>query len=175
MNCTEAYSSAYAKVGRVPVAVLGLMFFAGLFLLQVSARTLGVPDPAHVGVYAFALGVPGVAFAAYLAAASWFVLHVVCLLCVTIDVATLGVCVIGGLMTRFSLASVPARLARDLKALGARPAAVGPRPWRSSARRLALIGVFPRAAAEPVFAADGVPPSSRRRRRPPSRCRRTTS
>jgi uncharacterized membrane protein/protein-disulfide isomerase len=156
VNCTEAYSSAYAKVGQVPVALLGVMFFTGLFLLQVSARALRVPDPAHVGGYAFVLAVPGVAFAAYLAAASWFVLHVVCLLCVTIDIATLGVCVIGGLMTRFSLVSVPARLARDLKALGARPAAVA-LTLAFVAGALALVGAFPRAAAEPVFAADGVP------------------
>ena len=75
-----------------------------------SARgVLRVPDPAHVGAYVFVLSLPGVAFAAYLAIASWLVLHVVCLLCVTIDVATLGVCVIGALMTRFPFASLPGR------------------------------------------------------------------
>jgi protein-disulfide isomerase len=64
--------------------------------------------------------------------------------------------VIGGLMTRFSLASVPARLVRDLKALGARPAAVA-LTLAFVAGGLALVGVFPRAAAEPVFASDGMP------------------
>ena len=33
-----------------------------------------MPDPAHVGAYAFVLALPGVAFAAYLAVASWAVL-----------------------------------------------------------------------------------------------------
>ena len=124
VNCTQAYGSAYGKLAGVPVAVLGVLFFAGLLLLQLSARVWRVPDPAHVGAYVFLLSLPGVAFAAYLAMASWFVLHVVCLLCVTIDVATLGVCVIGALMTRFPFASLPGRLARDLKGLLARPAAV---------------------------------------------------
>jgi len=153
VNCTHAYSSAYGKLAGVPVAVLGVLFFGGVLLLQVGARFLHVPEPAHVGSYAFLLALPGVAFAAYLAIASWLVLHVVCLLCVTIDVATLGVCVIGGLMTRFSLVSVPARLARDLKALASRPAAVA-LAVAFIAGATALVGLFPRAAAEPVFASE---------------------
>jgi protein-disulfide isomerase/uncharacterized membrane protein len=156
VNCTQAYSSAYGKLGGVPVAVLGVVFFGGLLALQAGARLFGVPDPAHVGAYAFVLSVPGVAFAAYLAVASWAVLHVDCLLCVTIDVATLGVCVIGALMTRFPFASIPARLGRDLKALAGRPAALVP-AGVFVLGALALLAGFPRAAAEPVFASGAVP------------------
>lgn len=157
VNCTEAYSSAYGKLAGVPVAVLGVLFFGGLLMLQVSSRVMGVPDPAHVGAYAFLLSLPGVAFAAYLAIASWFVLGVVCLLCVAIDVATLGVCVIGALMTRFPFASLPGRLAGDLKLLRARPtAAVFGAAFVAAA--IALLALFPRAAAEPVFASDGEVP-----------------
>ena len=97
------------------------------------------------------------AFAAYLAIASWLVLHVVCLLCVTIDVATLGVCVIGALMTRFPFASLPGRLARDIKGLLARPAAVAFGAVFVAAA-IALLALFPRAAAEPVFASSGETP-----------------
>ncbi len=157
VNCTEAYASTYGKLAGVPVAILGVVFFAGLLLLQTSARVFRVPDPAHVGAYAFALSLPGVAFAAYLAIASWLVLHVVCLLCVTIDLATLGVCVIGALMTRFPFASLPSRIARDLKGLAARPAAVA-LGLAFAAAAIALVALFPRAAAEPVFAADGAAP-----------------
>ncbi len=157
VNCTSAYSSAYGKLAGVPVAVLGLLFFGGLLVLQVSARVLRVPDPAHVGAYVFLLSLPGVAFAAYLAIASWLVLHVVCLLCVTIDVATLGVCVIGALMTRFPFASVPGRVTRDLKGLLARPAAIALGVGFVAAA-LALLALFPRAAAEPVFASSGEVP-----------------
>jgi protein-disulfide isomerase len=156
VNCTQAYSSAYGKLAGVPVAVLGVVFFGALLALQAGARLLGVPDPAHVGAYVFVLSVPGVAFAAYLAVASWAVLHVVCLLCVTIDVATLGVCVIGALMTRFPFASLPARLGRDLKAVAARPAALVLAGAFATAA-LALVFGFPRAAAEPVFASGAVP------------------
>lgn len=156
VNCTQAYSSAYGKLGGVPVAVLGVVFFGALLALQAGARLLGVPDPAHAGAYVFVLSVPGVAFAAYLAVASWAVLHVVCLLCVTIDVATLAVCVIGALMTRFPFASLPARLGRDVKALAARPAALA-LAGVFAAGALALVVGFPRAAAEPVFASGAVP------------------
>lgn len=154
VNCTTAYGSAYGKLGGIPVAVLGLLFFGGLLVLQAGARFLRVPDPTHVGAYVFLLSLPGVAFAAYLAIASWLVLHVVCLLCVTIDVATLGVCVIGALMTRFPFASVPGRLGRDLKGLLARPAALALGAGFVAAA-IALLALFPRAAAEPVFAAGG--------------------
>ena len=157
VNCTEAYSSAYGKLGGIPVALLGVVFFGGLLLLQASARLLRVPDPVHVGAYAFALSLPGVAFAAYLALASWLVLKVVCLLCVTIDVATLGVCVIGALMTRFPFASLPGRLARDVKALLARPAALG-LGLGFAAATIALIALFPHAAEEPLLAAGGEAP-----------------
>jgi uncharacterized membrane protein/protein-disulfide isomerase len=157
VNCTDAYSSAYGKVAGVPVAVLGVLFFAGLLVLQLSARVLRVPEPAHVGAYAFLLGLPGIAFAAYLAIASWFVLRVVCLLCVAIDLATLGVCVIGALMTRFPFASLPGRLAADLKSLRARPgAAIVGAAFVAAA--VALLALFPRGAAEPVFAAEGATP-----------------
>ena len=157
VNCTDAYGSAYGKLWGVPVALLGVVFFGGLLLLQVSARLLRVPDPANVGAYAFAASLPGLAFAAYLAAASWLVLKVVCLLCVTIDVATIGVCVIGALMTRFPFASFPGRVARDLKGLLARPAAVA-LGAAFAAVVVALVAFFPRAAAEPVFAAAGEAP-----------------
>jgi uncharacterized membrane protein/protein-disulfide isomerase len=157
VNCTEAYASAYGTFAGVPVAVLGLLFFGALLILQVSARSVRVPDPGHVGAYAFLLSLPGVAFAAYLAFASWFVLRVVCLLCVTIDLATLGVCVTGALMTRFPFASVPGRLAGDLKSLRARPAAAA---FGAAfvAAAVALLALFPRAAAEPVCAAGGEAP-----------------
>ena len=157
VNCTEAYSSAYGKLGGVPVAVLGVLFFGALLLLQLSSRVLRVPDPAHVGAYVFVLSLPGVGFAAYLAIASWVVLRVVCLLCVTIDVATLGACVIGALMTRFPFASLPGRLARDVKALLARPAALG-LGLGFAAAAIALIALFPHAAAEPLLAAGGEAP-----------------
>jgi protein-disulfide isomerase len=59
-------------------------------------------------------------------------------------------------MTRFSLASVPARLARDLTSLGARPLALAV-ALAFAAGALALVGVFPRGAAEPVFASGATP------------------
>ena len=157
VNCTEAYSSAYGKVVGVPVAVLGLVFFAGLLVLQASAR--GVRRPRSRARRRLRLRAVGARrrlrrLPAY---ASWLVLHVVCLLCVTIDVATLGVCVLGGLMTRFPFASLPGRVARDLKALAARPAALAlAAPFVAAA--LGAGRLFPRSAAEPVFAAGGEAP-----------------
>ena len=164
VNCTEAYSSAYGKLGgraggrarrrvlRRPAPAPGERAAAA----RVPTRRTSAPT-------SFALSLPGVAFAAYLAMASWLVLHVVCLLCVTIDVATLGVCVIGALMTRFPFASLPGR-ARPRPRRRCWPG----RPRSASALRfvaaaIALIALFPRArpragvrrraARRPMFAA----------------------
>ena len=60
-----------------------------------SARG-GTPAATNVESYIFALAVPALAFSAWLAYASWFVLHVVCLLCLATYVAVAGVFLVTG-------------------------------------------------------------------------------
>jgi protein-disulfide isomerase/uncharacterized membrane protein len=124
VSCTDAYLSAYGKLFGVSVALLGLCWFAGAFLLQLSARITGVPQPENVPGYLFVLSIPALAFSLYLAYAAFFILHTVCLLCLTADACVIAIFVLSGIATEFSMTSFPGRVARDLKNLVARPVAL---------------------------------------------------
>jgi protein-disulfide isomerase/uncharacterized membrane protein len=155
LNCTDAYRSAYGTLAGVPVALLGACFFVLLLLLQAGARA-GTPASANVASYAFALSVPGLLFAAYLAHASWFVLHVVCVLCLSTYVAVAGVFLVAGFSTRFSMTTLSDRFLRDLRVFKTRPAAI-------AVAALFVVGTagllrfFPK---EPDFSGPIVPPEA---------------
>jgi uncharacterized membrane protein/protein-disulfide isomerase len=124
VSCTDAYLSAYGQLFGVSVSLLGLCWFTGALLLQLSSRATGVPQPENVPGYLFVLSIPALAFALYLAYAAFFVLHTVCLLCLTADLSIIAIFVLSGIATEFSMTSFPGRVARDLKMLGARPIAL---------------------------------------------------
>jgi protein-disulfide isomerase/uncharacterized membrane protein len=123
-NCTNAYLSPYGSFAGLPVALLGLFWFGLTIFLLVSARASGVPKDDHVPGYLFALSVPALAFALYLGYAAFFVLKTVCVLCVLTYVSIAVIFAVSGMTTKFSLTTLPARFARDLKALVATPAAL---------------------------------------------------
>jgi protein-disulfide isomerase/uncharacterized membrane protein len=123
-NCTSAYLSSYGSFAGLPVALLGACWFGLALFLLVSARASGVPSDDHVPGYLFALSVPALAFALYLGYAAFFVLKTVCVLCVLTYLSIAVIFVVSGMTTKFSLATLPARLGRDLKALVATPAAL---------------------------------------------------
>jgi uncharacterized membrane protein/protein-disulfide isomerase len=124
VSCSEAYRSEYGTLAGVPVALLGVCWFAGVLLLQLGSRVAGVPAREHVTMYLFAVGLPALAFSAYLAYASWFVLKVICLLCLTTYIAVAGIVLIAGMSTRLSMSSFSERLLRDVRAAKARPIAM---------------------------------------------------
>jgi protein-disulfide isomerase/uncharacterized membrane protein len=124
VSCTDAYLSAYGSLWGMPVALIGLCWFAAAVLLQISARAAAVPQPENVPGYLFVASVPALAFALYLAYAAFFILHTVCLLCLTADVCIIAIFVLSGIATEFSMTSFPGRVARDLKMLMARPIAL---------------------------------------------------
>jgi uncharacterized membrane protein len=75
-GCETVQESRYAKLGGIPVAVLGLGLF-GLFAASVFVRAL-VP-------LAAALGVAGVAFGGYLLIVQVTVIDAICQWCVASD------------------------------------------------------------------------------------------
>jgi uncharacterized membrane protein/protein-disulfide isomerase len=167
VSCSDAYRSAYGTLFGVPVAIFGLCWFVGILLLQIGARG-GTPAATNVESYVFALAVPALAFSAWLAYASWFVLHVLCLLCLATYIAVAGVFLVTGFATRFSMSTLFERLTRDLNALKARPAAIAVAAL-FLAGTVGLFGFFPKeggAAAGPIVptptgtSAAGTSPSS---------------
>lgn len=86
INCQKVTTSAWSTVGPVPVALLGLLYFAGMAALTTPGawrrRSL---DPVRVaGAAAGAVGV------VYLVWVELFRVEAICLWCTVVHLATLG-------------------------------------------------------------------------------------
>ena len=66
----------------------------------------------------------GCAIILYLAYAAFFVLKVVCFLCLATYAAVIGLFVVSGLVTTMPMTKIPRRIPRDLRALAGSPAAL---------------------------------------------------
>ncbi|MGD9905823.1 MAG: vitamin K epoxide reductase family protein [Vicinamibacterales bacterium] len=122
VSCTSAYTSQYGSFAGVSVALLGVLFFAGvLLLLALGGASARVRE--NVAGYVFALSVAGLAATFYLAYASFVVLKTVCPVCLATYVGTIGLFVSAAVATRFPMRTLPARLAADLSLLVRTPAA----------------------------------------------------
>lgn len=124
VSCTQAYLSPYGSVAGIPVAVLGVVFFAAALILLVAWRMAKPGTADNVPGYLFALSTLGLAIVLYLGYAAFFVLHSVCVLCVLTYVAVIGVFLISGSATPFPMLTLPGRAARDLRTVAASPLAL---------------------------------------------------
>jgi uncharacterized membrane protein len=150
LNCTDAYTSPYGAFAGVPVALFGLLFFAGVLGLialcrQSKAAARNLPG------YVFLASTIGLAVVLYLAYASYVVLNVVCLLCAGTYVAVIGLFLISGAASSAPLTSLPMRLIDDLKLLVRSPRALTATVVFLAAAAAAVV-VFPE---QPVTAAAG--------------------
>ncbi|HEX5475763.1 MAG TPA: vitamin K epoxide reductase family protein [Vicinamibacterales bacterium] len=123
VNCSDAYLSRYGTVGGVPVALFGVLFFAFVLVLVWASRA-SRPAAEAVAGYLFALSTVGLAVVLYLGYASFFILHAVCLLCVTTYVAVVAVFIISGGASSLPMSSLPRRAARDLRTVMLSPIAL---------------------------------------------------
>lgn len=122
-SCTEAYASRFGSFGGVPVALLGVLFFAfvlGLITLCSRSSTAAASLPG----YLFAVSTVGLAIVLYLAYASFVILKAVCVLCVGTYVAVIGLFLFSGAATRYPMTSLPSRAARDFRTLLRTPSAI---------------------------------------------------
>jgi uncharacterized membrane protein len=123
VSCTEAYTSRFGSFNGVPVALVGVLFFAlVLGLIAVCSRSESASP--NLPGYVFALSTAGLAVVLYLAYASFVVLHAVCVLCVGTYVAIIGLFLLSGSATRYPMTSLPSRAAQDFKTLFRTPAAL---------------------------------------------------
>ena len=152
LNCTAAYTSRFGAVAGVPVALFGLLFFAGVLVLIALCSQSKAAAPNLPG-YVFATSTIGLAVVLYLAYASYFILHVVCLLCAGTYVAVIGLFLISGAATNVPLTSLPMRILDDLKLLVRTPRALTATVVFIAAAAAAIV-VFPEqrvtAAANPA-------------------------
>lgn len=80
-SCEAVQNSEYSKLVGIPVAVLGMLFCAGLLALVVARLTRLPLTEEWAPLAAFSMTLAGVAFAAYLTYIELFVLEQVCIWC----------------------------------------------------------------------------------------------
>jgi uncharacterized membrane protein/protein-disulfide isomerase len=152
LNCTAAYTSRFGAFLGVPVALFGMLFFAGVLVLIALCSQSKAAAPNLPG-YVFASSTIGLAVVLYLGYASYFILHVVCLLCAGTYLAVIGLFLISGAATNVPLMSLPMRILDDLKLLVRTPRALTASVVFIAAAAAAIV-VFPE---QPVTAAASSP------------------
>ena len=121
VNCTDVYKSRYGSFAGVPVAVLGVVFFGMVLALVAAGGRAGSPARDNIPGYVFVLATGGLAFALYLAWASYFVLNRFCIFCAITYVAVIGLFVVSGGAAKYPMTTMPKRASRDVKSLLASP------------------------------------------------------
>lgn len=159
VSCTGAYMSQYGSFLGVPVALLGLLFFAGILALVALGGRPASSVRESVPGYVFAASTVGLAFVLYLAWAAFFVLGAFCILCVLSYVAVIALFVVSGQATPFPMTTLPGRAARDSKALFSSPAALAAL-LVLVAGGVSLIAFFPREDAAAQAVVQDLPPLS---------------
>src|SRR4051794_20737856 len=124
VSCEAVLESAYASFLGIPVAVGGAIW-SGLVLL-LAWRGMGSKDrtdAADVAGYIFVLSTIGLAAVLYLGYASFFIIQKACPICMTMYATVIGIFIISGAAASGALSALPARAARDLRAIVTSPIA----------------------------------------------------
>jgi uncharacterized membrane protein len=87
VNCLKVTTSSYSEVAGVPVAVLGLVFFAVMLVLQLPAMWQRADRALRLARVAWAA--VGLGTAIYLLSAELFSIDAICLWCTAVHVLTL--------------------------------------------------------------------------------------
>lgn len=156
MSCTQVYASRFGSFAGVPVAVYGAIWFALASLLAAAAFVARPAVRENIAGYLFAGSTVGLSVVLYLGYASFFVLQLVCVLCVATYVAAIGLFLVSGAATSVPVLSLPRRLAGDLKLLVSSPIALGLAVLLVAGSGAALV-LFPREGAT-AMASAGPPP-----------------
>ena len=161
-NCQQVYESVYGSFWGVPVAVLGVLWFALVTLLVAAGlrlQTSGHPRTAafaaSVPAYVFALSVAGLAMVLYLGYASLVVLRAYCIFCLVTYAAVAGLFLVSGSAADGLMTQLPRRALRDLRLLGSSPLALAIAAAFAVAA-VALASAFPRPGDAPVGAESAV-------------------
>lgn len=88
LNCEKVTTSAQSKVLGIPVALLGLVFFAVMLAACLPAAWQRTQPAVRLGRLAFAT--VGVGFVVYLVYAELFVVDAICLWCTAVHVLTVA-------------------------------------------------------------------------------------
>jgi len=145
-SCSDAYTSRFGTFHGIPVAVFGGIWFAFATLLAAAALVAPRELAETVPGYLFAGSTLALAVVLYLGYASFFIIKVLCVLCLTTYAAVVGLFLVTGAATAIPMMSLPRRILSDLKLLVSRPVAlVLALLWAGGA--VSTLAFFPREGA----------------------------
>jgi uncharacterized membrane protein/protein-disulfide isomerase len=151
VSCTQVYASPFGKFHGISVAVFGGIYFAFAALLSIGGMTARPAVRESIPGYLFAVSTLALAAILYFAYTSFFILKLVCILCLITYAAVIGLFLISGAATSFPMLSLPRRAAHDLKVFATSPVALLlALLWAGGA--VTTLAMFPRetvTAAEP--------------------------
>ncbi len=124
ISCTQVYQSRFSTAWGVPLALFGAIFFAFAALLSVAGAVTRPTVRESVPGYLFASSTVALAVVLYLGYASFVVLKLVCILCLTTYAAVIGLFLVSGAATTFSMTTLPRRAGRDLRVFASSPVAI---------------------------------------------------
>jgi uncharacterized membrane protein/protein-disulfide isomerase len=123
-SCTQVYSSRFGSWQGISVAVFGAIWFAFATLMSVAWLTARQAIRESVPAYLFAGSTLSLAVVLYLAYASFFLLKLVCVLCLITYAAVIGLFIVTGAATTIPMLTLPRRIAHDLRVLISNPVAL---------------------------------------------------
>lgn len=82
VNCDTAFSSPYAKLGKIPVSGLGFFYYLWMTLLALWILAKEFRDNS-IASFAWALSLGGLFLSLYKAYIAFLILHVLCLVCLS--------------------------------------------------------------------------------------------
>jgi uncharacterized membrane protein/protein-disulfide isomerase len=147
VSCTQVYASRFGSFLGIPVAVFGALWFAFALLLTVAAMAGGPSLRQSVPAYLFAGSTLALAAVLYLGYASFFILNLVCPLCLMTYAAVIGLFLVAGAATSIPMTSLPRHAGQDLKRLASTPLALA----------LAVLFVGGAASTLAFFPREGAP------------------
>jgi uncharacterized membrane protein len=122
-SCSDAYTSRFGSIADVPVALIGVLYFAFVLLL-IALCQRSTTARQNLAGYVFAISTLGLAGVLYLAYASLFILKTVCLLCAGTYAAVIALFLLSGGAAKYPMTSLPGRASGDLGRLFRTPAAL---------------------------------------------------
>lgn len=125
VSCTQVYQSRYGSVFGVPVALGGVIWFAGVLLLAFADARVPRETASNIAGYLMVWSTLGLAVAMYMVYASLFVLQTYCVLCVVVYVAVIGIFILSGSGVATPVRRLPIAMFGDLCALIYRPVGLG--------------------------------------------------
>ncbi len=149
VSCTQVYLSRFGSVRGIPVALLGAFWFGVVCLLTMAAGRGSDALAENVGGYLLVLSTIGLATVLFLGYASFMVLGAVCLLCVVVYAAVVGIFLLSGAVGSVPWLSIPRRAVADLGRLVRTPSALAVAVLYLGATA-AAVAVFPSDAAGPA-------------------------